>query len=293
MENLLDSSEDRLLQKPVIIVGTPRSGTTLLGEIFKHHPDLGYLDEPRLTWRYGNDRKSDMFHPEDARPDVCAHIRTTFAQTLRLAQRTRLLEKTPSNSLRMGFVERVLPGCKFVHILRNGIESVLSIRFYWENYASGTVPHKMSQRLREINWRRAPIYLKEFLKRIVPQPLSPWIGAPQWGPRIPGLDGLVRDLDLLDVCCLQWRMCVEAACQVGRTLPKERYLECRLEDMSPDLLKAIMRFAELPEADEVFRALEKKFEPKLPAGRAKTADPDDVARIRYWIQPTLDWLGYE
>lgn len=64
------SQLDEYLCKPIIIVGAPRSGTTLMGKVLSRHPDLEYLMEPRMTWRYGNDRKSDMLKPSDARPEV-------------------------------------------------------------------------------------------------------------------------------------------------------------------------------------------------------------------------------
>jgi hypothetical protein len=274
-------------------VGAPRCGTTFLGDILRRHPALAYLQEPRLTWRYGNDHKSDRLSRQDARPDVCRHIRRSFAAAVHAAGRTRLLEKTPSNALRLAFVDQVFPDCQFIHLMRHGIESVLSIRSYWDQHAAGIKPDKMAQRLRELHWRQLPYYVKEFARRAMPKPLTGLAGQPVWGPRIPGIDGLLRDLDVLEVCALQWRMCVEAACQFGRRLPADRYLECRLEDFSADQLRTILRFCNLDDADEVWQAFQQQFNPELRAGRACQADPHDIDTIRQWIEPTLRWLGYE
>jgi hypothetical protein len=289
---MTDPSES-VLQRAIIIVGAPRSGTTFLGNLLKHHPRLAYLEEPRLTWRYGNDHRSDMLKASDARPDVCAHIRRIFAQAVRSAGRERLLEKTPSNALRLAFVDQVLPECQFVHILRNGVQSALSIRKYWEAHARGIPTRKLAQRLREITWRRAPHYLREMARRTLPRRLETWAGRPVWGPRIPGIDGLLRDLDLLEVCCIQWRMSVEAACQFGRRLPSHRYFECRLESFSPDTVRSILRFCGLEESDEVWAAFHAAFDPSLPASRSETAAEDELQVIRQWIEPTLKWLEYE
>ena len=201
----MNHSDDELLKKPVIIVGPPRSGTTVLALILMQHPELTYLDEPRLVWRYGNDRKSDMLSPEDATPAVCAHIRSEFAKAVRESGRPRLLEKTPANSLRLGFVDRVLPDCKIIHIMRNGVESVLSIRRFWTQHAAGVKRSKLLQRLREVGLRRAPFYAKEMLRRSLGRRIPGMVNKPVWGPRIPGIDALLRDLDLLAVCALQWR----------------------------------------------------------------------------------------
>lgn len=284
---------DPLLTRPIIVVGAPRCGTTLLGDILRHHPALAYVQEPRLTWRYGNDHKSDRLRPRDARPEVRRHIRDSFAAAVQAAGRTRLLEKTPSNALRMGFVDQVFPDCQFIHLTRHGVESVLSIRAYWDQHAGGIKPEKITQRLRELHWRQIPYYIKEFARRAMPKPLTALAGQPVWGPRIPGIDGLLRDLDVLEVCALQWRMCVEAARQYGRRLPADRYLECRLEDFSDDLLRAILRYCDLDDAVEVWQAFRRHFKPELPAGRTSQANPRDIETIRQWIEPTLRWLGYE
>lgn len=282
---------DQTLQRPIVVVGAPRSGTTLLGQLLEAHPTLFHVKEPRLTWRYGNDSKSDMLAPEDARPEVRRHIRATFAAAIRQGGGQRLIEKTPSNSLRMGFVDQVLPGSLFVHIIRDATESVLAIRRYWQQHAHGMPKGKLAERLREIRLRQAPYYAREFIRRAMPRPFRGFVKPPVWGPRIPGIDGLVQDLQLIEVCALQWRMCVEAACQFGRTLPANRYLECRLEDLSPELLRKILRFCQLDEASEVFAKFERDFDPSQTTHRRAQATSEDVELIRKWTEPTTKWLA--
>ena len=281
------------LERPIVVIGSPRSGTTLLGNLLSEHPVLVHLVEPRLTWKYGNDSKSDMLQVRDARPEVCRHIRNTFAKVVQDAGGERLLEKTPSNALRMEFVDRVLPGCQFVHILRDGVESVLSIRGFWQRHARGFKKGKISERLREINLRRAPYYFKEIVRRAMPQRLSGLVGQPVWGPRIPGIDGLLQDLSVLEVCCLQWRMSVEAACHYGRQLPADRYMECRLEKMSPELLESVLEFCQLSMTPEVRTGFDAHFDKGLTTRRRDQANPEVLRTIQKWIGPTMQWLGQE
>ncbi len=108
-----------------------------MGRFLEPHPMLHSALESRLVWRYGNEGKSDMLRPEDARPEVVRDIRATLAKRVRDAGKTRLLEKTPRNALRLGFVDRVFSDCKSIHIMRNGIHSVLSIHRYWIKSAHG------------------------------------------------------------------------------------------------------------------------------------------------------------
>lgn len=280
------------LERPIVVVGAPRSGTTLLGQLLGHHPSLAHVEEPRLTWRYGNDAKSDMLAPADARPAVCQHIRSTFAAAVRQAGKQRLIEKTPSNSLRMGFVDRVLPGCLFVHIIRDGVESTLAIRSFWQEHARGVIPRKLLERLREMNPRQLPYYAREFMRRVMPRPLAGLVKQPVWGPRIPGIDGMLQELELIEVCALQWRTCVEAARDYGRTLPSDRYFECRLEDLTPDVMKSLLQFCQLDDSPEVWQAFEREFDPAQTSHRRAQAAPADVDTIRRWIAPTMAWLGY-
>jgi hypothetical protein len=185
----------------------------------------------------------------------------------------------------------VLPGCIFIHTIRDGVESVLSIRKFWEQHARGVPKDKLIQRLKEIDLKRAPYYAKEFLRKAMPRQLSGLVGKPVWGPRIPGIDGLLDQLELLEVCCLQWRMCVEQACLYGRRLPPGRYLEVQLEEMSPALLRSVLDFCQLEMTPEVLSGFEQMFDEKLTTRRKTTAGPDDLETIRRWIEPTMSWLG--
>lgn len=285
------NDSDACLKSPIIVLGAPRSGTTILASLLARHPHLHYMEEPRLTWRYGNDQKSDMLDAEDARPEVIRHIRAAFARQIREAGKERLLEKTPSNALRGPFIDRVFPDAIYIHIIRNGYESALSIERFWDQHAHG-VRHiargRLRARLREINLRRVPFYAREALRRFAPPSLRRVVGQNFWGPRIPGIDGLLRDLSILDVCCLQWRMCVEAACHFGRSLPAGRYCELHLERLDESRLIDILRFTNLSSESQVLDEFRAQFKPA--DSRVTGLDPATRDRLALWIEPTTRWL---
>ena len=290
------SDDEHFLDRPIIIIGAPCSGTTFLGKTLGRHPSLAFADEPRLVWRYGNDHKCDMLLPQDAREDVRQYIRGYFAAFVRDAGAARLLEKTPHNSLRPEFVAKVLPDCRFVHIMRSPTDAVLAIHDSWLNHAHGTTrssPGRLRKRMREISLPRLRFYTKEAFFRLAPERIARAFGQNAWGPRIPGIDGLLRDLDVLDVCALQWRMCVETAMYFGRRMPSDRYMEVWLEDLSPQLLRQVLAFCELGEDQEMFRIFDQTHDPKLAHGRRAGANPADVARILRWIEPTVSLIGKE
>ncbi len=286
--------DDPVLARPIIILGAPRSGTTFLSHSLAGHRDLAPLIEPRLTWRFGNDDKSDMLGASDARPEVIAHIRTRFAEQVRQAGRRRMLEKTPSNALRPAFVDRVFPDALFVHTIRHPVDCVLSIRSFWDRFSNGRAgiaPGRLGERMKEINLRRLPHYGKEVVRRLLPAWATPYVGRNVWGPRLPGIDGMLKELSVLDVCALQWRACVEATCRYGRTLPADRYMAFRLEDISPQTLGRITRFCGLDDDPEVQSRFMERFKPGKPSARRRDTDPQTVERILYWTEPTLKWLG--
>jgi Sulfotransferase family len=287
-------ADDDLLRKPILVLGAPRSGTATLAGVLKAHPDVAYLREPRLVWRVGNDDKSDMLEPSDARAEVRARIRSTFASMVREQGRSRMLEKTPSNSLRIGFIDQIFPDCLVIHILRDGPDAIAAIRRKWLETPHGlSNPRhrdRLRRHLREVEFRQLPRYGLHLGRQLLPRSLAPVVGRRTWGPRLPGMDGLVRDLELLDVCALQWRTCVERACQAGRALGPDRYMEVRLEELSLEVIKDVASFCDLdpaPVTDEYARL----YDPDKIVPRGDGLDVDERRRVMTWIEPTTAWLN--
>jgi len=286
-----DASSQASLERPIIVVGSARSGTTVLAELLSAHPDLNYENEPRLTWRIGNDQKSDMLQPADAMPEVVSQIRQQFESRLVASGKKRMLEKTPSNALRVGFVDRVMPDALFIHILRDPIEAAISIRHFWQQHAHG-VPMKMVRsRLKEIKLSQLPRYGKEVIRRLRPKWAKGLVAPPIWGPRLPGIDAMARELDPLVLACLQWRYCVERACVEGRALAQDRYMELWLQDFKEESLRKVMRFVGLDEHPDVIEAYHKRFTTEAAHGQRKQATDQDIETIRQWTDPTMRWLG--
>lgn len=279
--------------RPIFIIGSPRSGTTLLGKLLSAHPELAYTVEPRLVWRRGNDGASDALTPEHARPDVAKSIRAHFNKFVTTNGKQRLLEKTPSNALRLDFMRKIYPDGIFIHVTRNAYDAVLSISSYSSKHATGLPPRGvLLRRLKEVRPSQLPHYARELSGRLLPKWLNIFGTRPAWGPRLPGMGGLQDELGSLAVSALQWRCCVESACQAGRAFPEDQYMEFRLEDFDEELLRRIMSFCGLPESPEVIAAFRENFRPADPTGRHAQADPEQLETIRRWTEPTLAWLGY-
>ena len=279
----------------LIIIGAPRSGTSILAKILASHPDVTLLLEPRLVWKYGNDHQSDYLRVENATPAVRTYIRNYLESHLRESGRRVLVEKTPSNALRMEFVHAVLPEAKFIHIVRDGVESALSIRRHWEGMGRGraSIPKgRVLQRLREAGWRRLPDFALEAAGRVLPERIRPRKLQPIWGPRFPGIGECLRDMELLEICCLQWRLCVEYTCSYGRSLSSDCYREIRLENVDVPEVSELLEFSGLPVRGEVADYMSNLFKPGGNTGRPRVTNPDEQRLLAKHLDPTLDWLGY-
>lgn len=123
------------------LFGCGRSGTTLLGGLFANHPEAMYLREPYHLWA-AIEPRADVtnFHVDVdglffmSESDVTPEARVRFVRTMllpaRAAGKRLLIEKTPHNICRIGYVEALVPDAsrtRFVHIVRDGVDVVRSI----------------------------------------------------------------------------------------------------------------------------------------------------------------------
>ena len=280
----------KLFDRPIVILGAPRSGTTFLGDVLATHREFAHAIEPSPIWRYGNESKSDTLRPEHLSERIRGHIRSHFHRFLAENGKSRLLEKTPQNSLRPAFVDAALPEARYLHIIRHGYEASLSIRSHWETNTKGFRGVRGAQRLKELSPLQIPRYGMQFAMRTFGSITGK--GRVLWGPRLPGLRSLVKELGTLEVAALQWRWCVERTCAFGRALPENRYIEFKLEELDDESFRRITRFCEMGDDTEVREVFHKTFRPQTTNYRAGKAAESDLRILRASLEPTLKWLDY-
>lgn len=117
--------------KLISIIGLPRSGTTLLGRTLAAAEGVAYFEEPNPLWRFRNWRRlgHEEFHREDATLDVCRYIRRSLVPSR--CHNRYIVEKTPSNVLRIGFVEAVVPEARLLFVRRRGDDLRSSMLKKW------------------------------------------------------------------------------------------------------------------------------------------------------------------
>ncbi|MGD0192819.1 MAG: sulfotransferase [Rhizomicrobium sp.] len=120
-------SEDRT---PVLIVGMPRSGTTLCEQIISSHPravgvgELGFWDQrSQIAFELGE--------PASER-DFIADCASAFLEMLRTLPRVsasfeRVADKNPFNYLSIGLIHLAFPHAPIIHCRRSPVDTALSI----------------------------------------------------------------------------------------------------------------------------------------------------------------------
>ena len=280
-----------LLDRPIVILGAARSGTTLTAELLARHPDIAYWVEPKYVWRYGHPLAPDDRRPAtEASPRVRRYIRHAFARYAERQVKPRFMEKTPSNCFRVPFVHAVLPEARFLHILRDGRDVTRSAVKKWTTPPDPTAIRRRLTSF-EIPLRDAPFYAGAAVRDVLGRRFFPE-RAYIWGPYFPGIREVRATEGVEAACALQWRESVRACLDGLAEVPDAQQLTIRFEDLVADpapMLGRILAFLELrPDA-----AL-------LEHARA-TADPQAAARwerrlsdlpSERYLYPLLAELGY-
>ncbi len=122
-------------ERPVFIVGMPRSGTSLAEQILASHPRVygaGELD----YWSTQPQVVNSLLRPAAIDSAQLHHMARGYLQLLqRLSvNAARVIDKMPSNFLYLGLIHAALPKAKILHMRRDPIDTCLSI--YFQNFGS-------------------------------------------------------------------------------------------------------------------------------------------------------------
>lgn len=268
------------LDRPVFVVGAPRSGTSLLYAVLRSSPAFAHWPgEAHEVWEADyhptlRGWRSNALTAADVEPGAAARIRRSFF--LVAGSRRRLIDKTPRNALRVSFVDALFPDARYVHLVRDGRENVNSLLNAW----------------------RTPRYRTYRL----PEPHSIPGVDPQWWKFVlyPGWrDDAAGPLEV--VCARQWAASNAHAVRDLEPLAP-RAVRVRYEDLvdRPEAeVERVVRFLDVP-FDEALRtkAAEVRTTPvnvvtPPERGKWRKENPAEIEAIIPLIRPMMEALSYE
>lgn len=129
--------------KPIFILGTGRSGTTILGVTLGIHRNVGFLNEPKALWNHLCDHEDLIgsysetpgqyrLTSEDATALMKKKAHRIYGNYLRFGCASRVVDKYPELIFRTEFVNAIFPDARFLFLFRDGRDTCHSIRHWSE-----------------------------------------------------------------------------------------------------------------------------------------------------------------
>lgn len=126
------------VRAPIFILGTGRSGTTILGIVLSMHREVAFLNEPKALWHslrededligsYTRGPARYRLGQEDAPLEVIEGARRIYGAYLAATLCSRVVDKYPELIFRVPFVKAIFPDARFLFLSRDGWDTCSSI----------------------------------------------------------------------------------------------------------------------------------------------------------------------
>lgn len=271
-------------ERPVFVIGAPRSGTTMLFQLLRASPELASMPyEGHDLWRaFHHPRwsgwKSDHLGRGAALPGE-RRFANAFISARSDRQAGRFVEKTPENSLRIGYLLELYPDAMFVVLKRDPCDVISSLIKGWQHPAG--------------------IYRSYHVPRDLEIPGYPhrrrWCFALIEGWRD------YTSSAIYEIAFDQWRQCTIALKNACKIVPRAQWYELHFENLleQPDReLQAICDAVGIVNSPELKAKLAgliaKPVNALSPPGRSKwrAQTPDEIGRLLPRIATAASDAGY-
>ncbi len=310
-EQSADRRIDRLIERPIIIVGAPRSGTSILFQVLSTHPDLWSLyreSQPIIEANFDPRKRgleSNVLRADDLDEQTRVHLEREFFRRVGNIERLlpplsraipliarvklsalmvtlgqsrkrsplRIVEKTPENSFRIPFLMKLFPDALFLYVIRDPRGSISSIYRGWHQPVKfKTYPLPSGFHIQGYEGKRWSFGL-----------------PPGWR----SYDGST----LMEVCAFQWKAYNEA-CLQDLPFAQGNVLQVGYEDLVGAPASQLARVAAWAGVDYASLA---RFGARLPVVNTRSRpSPDkweahqrEIARVLPTVADVASRLGYE
>lgn len=281
--------------KPFVIIGAPRSGTNMLRDVLCTFDGVATwpCDEINYLWRHGNVRySSDELPAGRATPAIQAYICKQFDWVADRFDAEAVIEKTCANSLRVPFVDAVLPEARYIFIYRDGIDATGSAKERWT--AKLDIPYIL-EKVRFVPKMDLPYYGLRYLWARVYRLISRDKRLAFWGPALDNMQTILQSHSLNEVCALQWQRCVDKAEEAFSAMPSDKVIRVRYEDFvqAPvqELTRILAFMGKEASPETIAKAVEGVSPRSLGKGR-KALGEQEVANLETLVGKTLRRYDY-
>ena len=128
---------DNRSERPIFIVGMPRSGTTLVEQILSMYPEVAAAGELADIGALVSELEELLEHTSPANDlarlsrEQCDSMAHRYLDLLggRYPNALRVTDKMPQNFLRLGWIALLFPGTRVIHCVRDPLDTCLSCYF--------------------------------------------------------------------------------------------------------------------------------------------------------------------
>lgn len=290
------------------IIGSPRSGTTILGNILSHHPKIAEWYEPYYLWeKYFPVDSNDIWQENKINQKAIKSIHKEFRIFREKAKKPIILDKSPYHAFNIKIINKIFPNAKWIHIIRDGRDVTLSIKKEWirrslivnkrDFRGMFLLAFKMLQRQPFLRYKIMAIYHE--IKYISLNPLmyfnkSRWKGIAAWGPRFKDWEKYLQNYSLIEFNAMQWVKSVYAIRNFWPMLPEKNKIEISYENLlqfPEETLKKILDTLGIESTSHFFEKI-----PKLNKDNfhkwAKEFSTEELLKIRPILSHLNSELGY-
>lgn len=289
----------RFSAQPIIVIGAGRSGTNMLRDVLTglQGVDTWPCDEINYIWRHGNrDFHTDEFTRDMATQQTVSFIRGEFKRMSKKLhfnsksdQNNYIVEKTCANSLRVPFVNAVVPEAKYIFLVRDGRDVIASAKKRWQ--AGLDIPYLFAK-AKYVPRQDLPYYASSYFVNRFSKLFNKNNAIKVWGPRFSGMNELASTGDLDKLCATQWVKCVEASKSAFSEINEANHVFVKYEDFvkKPQLvLESIAnKFQMSFLSDDLVNAVSIVRQNSIGNGKSEELS-DDVLSL---LAPTLADFGY-
>ncbi len=246
-KSLKSASRTKLIpcaESPIFIIGTGRSGSTILGLVLSMHPDIGFLNEPKALWYFVNPQDDligsysmasakYLMNKGDASPSIIQSAKAIYSSYLKKSSSQRVLDKFPEMIFRLEYLNTIFQNPKYIFLFRNPWSTIASTAAWSENHTN--------EQLHEDWWGVNNRKWNLLVDQVVIQ--DPHLGK--------YVDEIKKFTKQIDKSAVEWIVTMNKGLKMKKLFP-ERIFQLRYEDLATNpenYLNKICEFANLTKSE--------------------------------------------